>query len=104
MRFYGAITTKLEDDHVKKCWLRVFSDFKRPDPALVEGFAKIPTSNISDMMNRLYNSNGTLRPYNNTPLLGTASRQSATRDNLMFHIALDLAQPATSLSSTAAAA
>lgn len=72
---------------------RVFSDFKRPDPELVKGFAGIPTSNINDMMNRLYNTNGSIRPYNRVPLLGTAFTVKAPLgDNLMFHLALDLAQ------------
>ena len=73
---------------------RIFSDFKRPDPKLVNGFAGIPTSNISDMMNRLYNTNGTIKPFNRVPLLGTALTVKAPLgDNLMFHVALDLAQP-----------
>ncbi len=74
--------------------LRIFTKINRPDRALVEQFRGIPTSNINDQMNRLYNTNGSIRPMNNVPLLGTAFTVKAPLgDNMMFHRALDLAQP-----------
>lgn len=73
---------------------RVFNEIERPDRGLVERFAGIPTSNINDMMNRLYNTDGTIHPLNQVPLLGTAvTVKVPLGDNLMFHCALDVAQP-----------
>lgn len=74
--------------------LRVFTNVKRPDRALVERFRGIPTSNINDMMNRLYNTNGSIHPMNKVPMLGTAITVKAPiGDNMVFHRALDIAQP-----------
>lgn len=73
---------------------RVFTKVNRPDRALVERFKGIPTSNINDMMNRLYNTNGSIHPMNEQPLLGTAITVKAPiGDNMVFHRALDLARP-----------
>lgn len=73
---------------------RVYKTIKRADPALIERFRGIPTSNINDMMNRLYNMNGSIRAINERPLLGSAITVKAPLgDNLMFHHALDMARP-----------
>ena len=73
---------------------RIYTNIRRPDPALVEAFRGIPASNIGDMMGRLYCTNGTIRPLNRTPLLGVAfTVKCPMGDNLMFHRALDLARP-----------
>lgn len=73
---------------------RVFTDITRPDSNLIKRFSGIPTSNINDMMNRLYNTNGSIHPMNNHPLAGTAFTVKAPiGDNLAFHRALDLAKP-----------
>ena len=73
---------------------RIFTHIDRPDPALVERFRGIPSSNINDMMNRLYNTDSTIKSLNGRPLLGTAFTVKAPAgDNMMFHRALDLAQP-----------
>lgn len=69
-------------------------DYKRPDRALVELFRGIPVANIDDCMNRTAAVDGAIRPLNRTPLLGTAfTVQVPEGDNLMFHKAMDLAQP-----------
>ena len=74
--------------------LRVFTKVKRPDKALVDRFRGIPTSNINDMMNRLYNTNGSIHPMNKVPLLGTAiTLKAPIGDNMFFHRALDIAEP-----------
>ncbi len=74
--------------------LRIFTHIDRPDPKLVDRFRGIPSSNINDMMNRLYNTDSTIKSLNGLPLLGTAFTVKAPAgDNLMFHRALDLAQP-----------
>lgn len=74
---------------------RVYRNIKRPDPELVKKFEGIPSSNIGDMMNRLYNMQGDIRCYSkDAPLLGTAYTVKAPEgDNMFFHLALELAQP-----------
>ena len=39
---------------------RIYTKVNRPDRALVEKFRGIPSSNIADMMNRMYNMYGDL--------------------------------------------
>jgi len=79
---------------MSKVGFRIFTHVDRPDPALVERFRGIPSSNINDMMNRLYNTDGTIRSINHRPLLGTAiTVRAPLGDNMMFHRAMDLAQP-----------
>lgn len=69
-------------------------DYTRPDKALAELFRDIPVANIDDCMNRTAAVDGAIRPLNRTPLLGTAfTVQVPEGDNLMFHKAMDLAQP-----------
>lgn len=73
---------------------RIFTKINRPGRELVEGFRGIPVANIADEMNRLYCVDARIKPVNGTPLLGTAFTVKArTADNLMFHKAIDLAQP-----------
>lgn len=76
---------------------RIFTGVKRPDPALVEQFRGLPSSNINDEMNRLYCMHDyihLLNPARAKPLLGTAITVKAPiGDNLFFHQALDMAQP-----------
>jgi len=69
-------------------------EYSRPDRALVELFRDIPVANIDDCMNRTAAVDGAIRPLNRAPLLGTAfTVQVPEGDNLMFHKAMDLAQP-----------
>jgi len=73
---------------------RVYKKINRPDRALVEAFKGIPTSNISDEMNRLACMDARIKPLNAAPLLGTAfTVRARSGDNLMFHYALDAALP-----------
>lgn len=76
---------------------RVFNEFKRPNPVLVEAFRGLPSSNINDEMNRLYCMHDymkLLNPAKAVQLLGTVITVKAPiGDNLMFHQALDMAQP-----------
>ena len=66
----------------------------RVDKALLLRFADIPVPNIDDNMGRLYAVSSAIRPYNTARLLGQAFTVKAPQgDNLMFHRALDLAQP-----------
>lgn len=73
---------------------RIFTEIQRSDPELLERFRNIPTSNINDMMNRLYCMNGSIKRMNNHNMLGTAfTVKVPLGDNLLFHTALDLAKP-----------
>lgn len=72
---------------------RQYNNIKRPDRELVELFRGLPTPNIDDNMNRMFALRG-LKPYNKTPLLGTAfTVRVPAGNNLMFNRAIDLAQP-----------
>ena len=73
---------------------RIRKNFPRPDRALVEAFRGIPVANIDDCMNRMAAVDARLEPMNHAPLLGVAfTVKCPAGDNLMFHMALDLAQP-----------
>lgn len=73
---------------------RINYNIQRPDPKLVASFKGIPVANIADEMNRMTCVDGSIRPYNKTILAGVAFTVKAPDgDNLMFHKALDLAQP-----------
>lgn len=73
---------------------RVKRTFARPDKTLVEGFAGIPAANIGDNMNRMACMNARIVPMNNAPLLGCAfTVKVRAGDNLLFHKAIDMAQP-----------
>ncbi len=73
---------------------KIHYEINRPDRKLVESFKGIPVANIADEMSRMSCIDGSIRPFNKTPLVGTAFTVKAPDgDNLMFHKALDLAQP-----------
>lgn len=84
-----------KENDMSKIGCRIFTEVERPDPALIQRFKGIPSSNINDMMNRLYNTDATIKLYNDAgPLLGIAVTVKAPiGDNAMFHRALDIAQP-----------
>lgn len=74
---------------------RIFNHVYRPDPQLIEAFRSLPASNINDEMGRLYCMNSSIAPLNHVvSMVGTAFTVKAPAgDNLMFHQALDMAQP-----------
>jgi RraA family protein len=73
---------------------RIYTKVARPPRELVESFRGMPVANIADNMNRTFVVDARIRPMNRRPLLGTAvTVKSRTADNLMFHKAIDLAQP-----------
>ena len=73
---------------------RAYKNFRRPDPELVEAFRGIPSSNIGDVVKRMYCMFGGIRPFNKLPLLGVAfTVKVPSGDNLMAQMALDYAQP-----------
>ena len=73
---------------------RIKQSFIRPDPKLVNQFAGIPVATIGDNMNRISCMNARMRPMNSAPLLGGAfTVKVRAGDNLLFHKAIDMAQP-----------
>ena len=75
---------------------RLRYDFERPPEAVVNGFGEFDTPEISDLMNRLYTMNHTIRAL--TPshlrLIGPACTVKVfPGDNLMVHKSLDIAKP-----------
>ncbi|MDF2875051.1 MAG: Dimethylmenaquinone methyltransferase [Sporomusa sp.] len=73
---------------------RIYNNIQRPPQELVEKFRGLPSSNIADNMGRLYCIGRQIKPLNKVPLLGVAFTVKAPQgDNLMFHRALELAQP-----------
>ena len=73
---------------------KVVTDFVRPDPKLVEAFRGMPVANIDDNMGRTAAVHQSIRPLNKVPLVGVAFTIKVPQgDNLMFHKAMDMAQP-----------
>ena len=78
-----------------KVGFRIHRDINRPDKELMEGFRGIPTSNINDEMNRLFNMSAAISPINNVEsFVGPAfTVKVPIGDNLMIHKAMDMIQP-----------
>lgn len=73
---------------------RIKTNFPRPDRSLVESFRNIPVANIGDNMNRIGCMNSRIAPMNAAPLIGYAfTVKVRAGDNLLFHKAIDMAQP-----------
>jgi RraA family protein len=73
---------------------RICSKITRPPKELMEPFAKFPIPNIADNMGRLFCADPEIKPYNSAKLLGPAfTVRVPAGDNLMFHKAIDLAEP-----------
>lgn len=73
---------------------KIIYDFPRPDKELVEQFRGMPVANIDDNMGRIAAVDSAIVPMNGSPLLGTAfTIRMPQGDNLMFHKAMDMAQP-----------
>ncbi len=73
---------------------RIYTAINRPSQSLIAEFGAIPVANIADNMGRISCVDSHIKPYNNVRLLGPAFTVKAPLgDNLMFHKALDMAQP-----------
>ena len=75
---------------------RIRHEIERPSPETVAGLGEFDTPAISDLMNRLYTMQPTIRPVTDPGLriLGPACTVKVyPGDNLMVHKALDVAQP-----------
>lgn len=74
---------------------RIRRNFERPSKELVEAFRGIPVANIDDNCGKIAAVDSSIFPLNpKARLLGTAFTVNASAgDNLLFHKALDMAQP-----------
>jgi RraA family protein len=73
---------------------RICTKITRPPKELIEGFAGLPVANIADNMGRLFCVDPEISPYNSAKLLGPAfTVRAPAGDNLMFHKAIDMAEP-----------
>ncbi len=74
---------------------KVIKKIKRPSSKWVEKFRRIPSSIISDCLNRYYGMNAEIKPiFEGIRLCGPAlTIQSMAGNNLMSHLALTFAEP-----------
>ncbi len=74
---------------------QIRAEIDRPTRELIEVFRKFETTDISDLLNRMYTMHHTIRNLvNEKPLVGPAiTVKLYPGDNLMLHKALDVAQP-----------
>lgn len=75
--------------------LRIQTDFHRPPVGLIARLGKIPTSVLSDAMLRTHTMCAAIRPYAGQARMAGPAFTVRVRegDNLLLHLALDLAQP-----------
>jgi regulator of RNase E activity RraA len=74
---------------------RIVSGVPRPDPALVDRFRGLSSSNLADAMGRFRFMDPAIQARTGLPVCGVAVTVNARPgDNLMVHKALELAQPA----------
>ncbi len=74
----------------------IYGDFKRPSRELLEGFRTTPVANIDDNMGRTAAVSYDIRriSHHTAQMVGTAFTVKVPEgDNLMFHKAMDMAQP-----------
>lgn len=73
---------------------RIYTKINRPEKELVALFKDMPVANIADNMGRIACADKGLAPFNKARLLGPAFTVKVPQgDNLMFHKALDMAEP-----------
>ena len=74
---------------------KVIKKIKRPSPEWIEKFKEIPSSIVSDCLNRYYGMTGEIRPiFQGIRLCGPAlTIQSMAGNNMMSHLALTFAEP-----------
>lgn len=73
---------------------KIVRDFPRANQELVELFRGMPVANIDDNMGRIAALDSRIVPLGKGQLLGTAFTVRVPQgDNLMFHVAMDLAKP-----------
>ena len=97
---YDMINTIKKENQKKRGFhmalgCRIRRNFERPSKELVEAFRGIPIANIDDNCGKIAAVDSSIFPLNpKARLLGTAFTVNAPAgDNLLFHKALDMAQP-----------
>ena len=72
----------------------IYKNFTRPSKDVINLFRDLPVANIDDCMNRMAAVDPAIVPMGKPSLLGPAFTVKVPEgDNLMFHKAMDLAQP-----------
>ena len=74
---------------------RIRTQWDRLERSIVEDFAQLPVSVVSDVMSRLVAGGAALRPMHRNGVLAGAALTVKTRpgDNLMIHKAIEMAEP-----------
>lgn len=73
---------------------KIIKDFDRPSKEKMEQFRNMPVANIDDCMGRTASVCADIMPLGKEKLLGPAFTVKVPQgDNLMFHMAMDLAKP-----------
>lgn len=73
---------------------KIYKDIKRPEKELVLRFKDMPVANIDDNMGRIAAVDAAIKPVGKGQLFGTAFTVRVPQgDNLMFHVAMDMAEP-----------
>ena len=79
---------------MSKPGFRIYTKVNRPPKELVDQFIGLPVANISDNMGRIACMDTGLKALNKVKMVGTAvTVRVPAGDNLMFHKAMELAQP-----------
>ena len=74
--------------------MRIYQNFQRPSKELMKRVGAFAVPNLADCMGRLFCAGPEIKPYNGVKLLGPAfTVRAPIGDNLMFHKAIDMAQP-----------
>jgi regulator of RNase E activity RraA len=77
-----------------KIGFRIFTGIPRPDPAIVQQFAGLASSNLADAMGRFHFMDPGMVMRTGRPLCGVAVTVMARpADNLMVHKAMEVAEP-----------
>lgn len=74
--------------------MRIYHEVNRPSKELMERVGAFAVSNLADCMGRFFCAGPQIKPFNEVKLLGSAfTVRVPIGDNLMFHKAIDMAQP-----------
>jgi len=82
------------EDEIMSTGFRIYFKVDRPEKSVVESFKGIPVANIADSCSRFFVAGSGIKAYNDVPLVGTViTVKTRISDNLLFHKALDMAEP-----------
>jgi RraA family protein len=74
--------------------MRIYQNIPRPSKDLMERVGVFAVANLADCMGRFFCAGPEIKPYNGVKLLGPAfTVRAPIGDNLLFHKAIDMAQP-----------